>query len=240
MPAARTGLARALSKLGVCSRSSARRLILDGHVHVNGLLQRNPEFPTLPGHDLITVHGKPALPAPPTYIALNKPRGLVTTACDEQGRDTVFKCLANASLPHVGPVGRLDQASEGLLLFTNDTAWAASLTDPASHVPKTYRIQIDRIATTDLLEGLVQGRAVDGECLRVMAARLLQAGTRNSWIEVVLDEGRNRHLRRLLQALETSVLRLIRIRIGPLELGPLPKGAWRHLDPVEVQALSAR
>jgi 23S rRNA pseudouridine2605 synthase len=169
---------------------------------------------------------------------LNKPRGLVTTASDERGRETVYQCLAGAGLPFLGPVGRLDQASEGLLLFTNDTAWAARLTSPAGGVEKTYQVQIDVRVEDDWVGRLVEGIEEGGDRLRARRARVLRRGSKTSWLEVVLDEGRNRQLRRMLEGLGVEVLRLVRVAIGRLELGDLPKGSWRHLTRAEVEVMS--
>ncbi|HEY0455682.1 MAG TPA: pseudouridine synthase, partial [Verrucomicrobiae bacterium] len=134
-----TGLARTLSKLGFCSRSQASSLIRAGRVRVNGVTIKDPERRTRPSHEKIEVDGQTIPSQPKTYLMLNKPRGLVTSASDEQGRETVYSCLSD--YPFVNPVGRLDKASEGLLLFTNDNAWAARITDPASRLEKTYHVQ---------------------------------------------------------------------------------------------------
>lgn len=171
------------------------------------------------------------------YVAVNKPRGLVTTARDERGRDTVYRCLDGAGLPWLAPVGRLDKASEGLLLFTNDPAWAAAITDPRRGPSKTYHVQIDRLPTPALLAALEAGREVDGEHLAAARAGVLREGARNAWLEIVLDEGRNRHIRRLLEVEGIGVLRLVRVAIGGLVLGELAKGAWRSLTPQEAAAL---
>ena len=169
---------------------------------------------------------------------LNKPRGLVTTTQDEKGRSTVYDCLRGNELPWVAPVGRLDKASEGLLLFTNDTPWAVKVMDPEAHLDKIYHVQIDCLAGEDLLEKMTVGiRAVEGDFLQVKRVRRLHQGKRNSWLEVVLDEGRNRHIRRLLSSLGLNVLRLVRVAIGPLELGNLPKGKVRHLTEAERLSL---
>jgi 23S rRNA pseudouridine2605 synthase len=170
---------------------------------------------------------------------LNKPRGLVTTARDEQGRETVYRCLADSGLPWLAPVGRLDKASEGLLLFTNDPAWAARIAAPDSGPTKTYHVQVDTLPDNALLAALARGVVVDGERLVVRSARCLRSGERNAWLEIVLDEGRNRQIRRLLAALDVSVLRLVRVAIGGLPLGELGKGKWRRLDAHEIEALAA-
>jgi pseudouridine synthase len=127
---------------------------------------------------------------------LNKPRGLVTTTSDEKGRDTVFSCFEGHALPHLSPVGRLDKASEGLLLFTNDNAWANAITDPATHVPKTYHVQVSALADDSLLAKLRRSVEDEGERLKLQTVSLLRQGEKNSWLEITLDEGRNRHIRR--------------------------------------------
>jgi 23S rRNA pseudouridine2605 synthase len=168
---------------------------------------------------------------------LNKPRGLVTSAADEQGRGTVYRCL-DAGLPWVGPVGRLDKASEGLLLMSNDPAWAAVITDPETGPDKTYHVQVDGLPDDAALRRLVDGELVDGERLRAVSATRLRVGTRNAWLCIQLDEGRNRQIRRLLAAKGLSVLRLVRVAIGALELGDLGKGQYRHLTAAEANALA--
>lgn len=198
-----------------------------GRVRLNGRVERDWERPVDLARDVIEVDGGEVAASEKVYLALNKPRGLVTTASDERGRKTVFDCFAGADLPFVSPVGRLDQASEGLLLFTNDTGWAARLTAPESHVDKTYHVQIDALADEALLARLPAKRV-----------SLLRSGGKTSWLEIVLDEGKNRQIRRMLEAEHLAVLRLIRISIGPLALGDLAKGAWRPLTPAEVAALS--
>jgi 23S rRNA pseudouridine2605 synthase len=172
------------------------------------------------------------------YIALNKPRGLVTTASDERGRDTVYSCIEGAGLPWLAPVGRLDQASEGLLLMSNDPAWAAAITDPDTGPDKTYHVQVDAIPDEAMLATLRAGIREPEGLLRAKAASVLRAGTRNAWLEIVLDEGRNRQIRRLLAAHGLGVLRLVRIAIGGVALGDLPKGAWRELTAGEVSGLA--
>ena len=203
---------------------------------MNGARVRDPEFPVLPGVDQVLLDDRAAAPATRLVVMLNKPRGLVTTTRDEQGRDTVYRCLEGSDLPWVAPVGRLDKASEGLLLFTNDPLWAAGITNPASGPDKTYHVQINRLPQPDLLTTLTQGVAVDGEHLRAKLARVLRVGDKNAWLEIVLDEGRNRQIRRLLAALDLSVLRLVRVAVGSLQLGELAKGQWRPLTEPEIHA----
>ena len=235
--AKRVGLARALSKLGYCSRSQAAELIRAGRVRLNGTMRRDPETPVRIGSDRIEVDSQPVAREKKIYLMLNKPRGLVTTASDEKGRDTIYSCL-EGDLPWLAPVGRLDKASEGLLLLTNDSQWAARIADPGSHLSKTYHVQISTLADSALAERLTKGVRVDGiGVMRAKSARILRQGERNSWLVIVLDEGKNRQIRRMLEALGIEVLRLIRVAIGPLELGDLPKGSYRPLAADEVAAL---
>lgn len=207
-------------------------------MQVNGRVVRDPEFPTRPGLDQVLVDGAVLESQSRVYLMLNKPRGLLTSARDEQGRDTVYRCFDGAGFPWLGPVGRLDKASEGLLLFSNDPQWAARVVDPQSALLKTYHVQIDVIPDAALLSRLRQGVVEDGEHLRAVSVGLLRSGTRNAWLEMVLDEGRNRQIRRLLAACAVGVLRLIRVAIGNLELGELAKGRWRVLQAEEVTALA--
>jgi 23S rRNA pseudouridine2605 synthase len=215
----------------------AAELVGAGRVRLNGTIPRNPETPVRLGIDRIAVDGVRIGRSEPVYWMLNKPRGMVATARDEQGRATVYSGLP-AGLPWMGPVGRLDKASEGLLLFTNDSEWAARITAPESHLDKTYHVQISAIADERMLRDLLSGvKPADGGTLRAKAARLIRTGEKNSWIEVVLDEGRNRQIRRMMHVCGVEVLRLVRVAIGPLELGPLGKGAARELRQEEKLAL---
>jgi 23S rRNA pseudouridine2605 synthase len=235
-----SGLARVLSKLGFCSRAQARTLIQAGRVRVNGVVRRDAEWRTDMTRDRIGVDGEQVRGGDKVYLMLNKPRGLVTTTADEQGRETVLGCLAGQGLPFVAPVGRLDKASEGLLLFTNDTAWAARITDPATHLEKTYHVQVDCLADEALTRRLEAGQMVEGDFLAAKRVSVLRMGEKNSWLEIVLDEGKNRHIRRLLAAFGIHVLRLVRVAIGPLALGQLAKGQSRHLTAREVELLARR
>jgi 23S rRNA pseudouridine2605 synthase len=235
----RFGVARVLSKRGVCSRAQAQAFVRAGRVAVNGRVVRDPEFP-VEADATITLDGASAAAVEKVYIALNKPRGAVTTASDERDRATVYDVLREAGFAldaWIAPVGRLDKASEGLLLLSNDSGWAAALTDPVSHLDKTYHVQIDAVPDAPLLKKLRAGASLDGVHLAAKSIGVLRAGEKNAWLEVVLDEGRNRHIRKLLAAHGIGVLRLIRIAIGPLVLGDLAKGRWRALTAAEVAAL---
>lgn len=233
------GLARALSKLGYCSRSQAQQLIRSGRVHVNGAVKHDPEASVFLGRDRIEVNGTPIRPAAKVYLMFNKPRGLVTTASDEKGRPTVYASLHD-KLPWLAPVGRLDKASEGLLLLTNDSEWAAKVLAPETHLLKTYHVQISGARDLDLPNALMRGlRASNGDFLRVKDARILREGNRNAWLTIDLEEGKNRHIRRMFEQLDIEVLRLVRVAIGPLTLGNLPKGAFRPLTAPEKSAVDA-
>ncbi len=243
-PSTRRGtvsLSRALSKLGLCSRSQAETAVRDGRVRVNGRRVIDSSRRVTPESDAITLDGVVAEAAIRTYVMLNKPRGLVTTRSDPRGRDTVYRCLTDPALPFLGPVGRLDQASEGLLLFTNDTQWANAISAPASHVRKTYHVQINRVPDDTLLVALRRGTDDDdGTLSGATRVETLRAGARHGWLLIELDEGKNRQIRRMLEAFDVAVLRLVRVGIGPLALGTLPKGAWRQLTSGEVAALDVR
>src|SRR3984957_15652787 len=231
------GLARAISKMGYCSRSRAEDAIRAGRVRVNGAVRRNVEGPVHLGKDLIEIDGHEIRKAEKIYLMLNKPRGVVTTANDERGRDTIYSFLEKhkgGSLNWVAPVGRLDKASEGLLLITNDSEWAAKIAAPETHVDKLYHVQIAQQTTPAMMEKLQRGFTVkDGEFLRVKSSSMIRSGERNSWLEIVLDEGRNRHIRRMFETMGVEVLRLIRVAIGALKLGDLPKGEVRALSEPE-------
>ena len=241
-PAPRFGLARVMNKLGICSRAQAQALVRAGRVRVDGRVVRDPEA-AADARSRIEVDGAPVVAADKVYVALNKPRGYVTTVRDEHGRETVYDLLRGAPLDAVdarwlAPVGRLDKASEGLLLFTNDSTWAARLTDPATHLDKVYHVQIDALPDAALLQRLHAGVDIDGTRLAAKSVHELRRGERNAWLEITLDEGRNRQIRRLLAAFDIAVLRLVRVAIGPLALGDLPKGQCRRLAAQEIAALS--
>jgi 23S rRNA pseudouridine2605 synthase len=207
-------------------------------VRVNGLVETDCARRVDPAKDRIQVEGRENPPAQRVYLMMNKPRGLVTSASDEKGRATVYECLGKEERPWLSPVGRLDRASEGLLLFTNDTRFAAQITDPRNGLDKTYHVQIDGLADAGFLGKMTEGVPTgEGLFLRAKEARLLRRGVRNCWLEIVLNEGRNRHIRRLLGALGRSVLRLVRVSVGPLSLGDLPQGQYRSLSGAEINSL---
>ena len=234
----KTGLARALSKLGYCSRSTAFELIRSGRVQLGGRVLKNPEAPVRLGHDRIQVDGREVKAQKFVYWMLNKPRGIVTSADDEKGRETVYSLLPDG-MAWIAPVGRLDKASEGLLLLTNDSEWAARILEPATKLAKTYHVQVAAKVDERLSSALQRGILVAGVVLRASSVRVVRGGSKNTWIEIVLHEGKNRQIRRMLEALGIEVLRLMRVRIGPLTLGELKKGEARELEIEEKQQLDA-
>lgn len=236
---AKISLARALSKLGFTSRSAAIPLITGGRVRVNGKVHKDPNHRIDIERDKVTIDNKAIEKKWNVYVMLNKPRGLVTTRSDEHGRDTVFECLKGGGFPYISPVGRLDKDSEGMLLFTNDTRWGDTITDPASHVDKTYRVEIDTQADDDLMNALTEGVVDEQEHLAAKRAKIIKRHENSAWIEIVIDEGKSRHIRRLLAKLGVGVLRLKRVAIGKVKLGGLGEGKFRELTAAERKTLGA-
>jgi 23S rRNA pseudouridine2605 synthase len=227
--ARKLGLARALSKLGFCSRAKAAEIISAGRVTLNNRLRHDPEAPVYLERDRIQVDGHCIEAAKKIYLMLNKPRGVVTTTSDEKGRSTVYEYVGAS--PWLAPVGRLDKASEGLLLLTNDSEWAARVLAPQTHLEKMYHVQIAAIPDVVLLNALAKGVQDGNDFLRVKSASILRAGHRNSWLQIILEEGKNRHIRRMLEQMLVEVLRLGRVSICPLVLGDLRKGKFRTFTP---------
>ena len=234
-------LNRVLSKMGLASRSQANAIISAGRVYVNHACILDPLHPVDMAQARITLDGAAAKPASKIYLALNKPTGLVTTRSDEQGRATVYDCLGEwKNQQGLAPVGRLDKASSGLLLFSNDTRWAATVTDPAQRLPKTYHVQINRHLTDEQLAQMRSGMALAaGEVTAPAQVQVLRQGDKTQWLEIVLEQGLNRQVRRMVEMLDAEVQRLIRVAIGPVALGDLPKGACRRLRADEVSAIVA-
>ena len=232
-------LQRAFSKLGIASRTEAMQYIMAGRVRIDGRLTTNPsEWVDMKGAQ-ITLDGEPLKGTDLIYLALNKPRGLVTTRHDPEGRPTVFDCLKGIEVPFVAPVGRLDKASEGLLLFTNDNILAQRLLEPAMNVRKLYHVQVNGSVSLTSLERLANGVWYQGSLLSATSIRTIRHGEKNCWLEVELTEGKNRQIRRMMEEVGLSCLRLVRFAIHDLVLGDLTKGQYRHLTEYEVRSLRA-
>jgi 23S rRNA pseudouridine2605 synthase len=227
-------LERALSKLGLASRSQARALILEGRVALGGRTITNPAARVVPERARITIDGAGGEAASPLTIVLHKPRGYVTTRSDPEGRPTVYDLIAD--LPsRVVPVGRLDLATSGVLIMTNDTQLANWLTEPANAVPRVYLVTVEGRVADQTAGRLVTGITTGGERLAAAAATVRKASARESHLVITLHEGRNREVRRLLEGVGHPVTRLRRVEFGGLELGTLAPGKWRHVSREELR-----
>ena len=236
---AKIELERLISKRGFLSRKQAAIAILNGQVKVNGRVCKIPL--TFVDHRcVIDIDGATVTTQDKTYLMLNKPAGFVTTRADEKNRPTVFECLQPWNGPLVQAVGRLDFASEGLLLFTNDHLWAESLMNPKTHVKKIYHVQLNQIPSDDVLLQLSNGVLLEGKKTLPARFELIRSGEKNGWVEVELKEGRNRQIRKMFSSVKIEVLRLIRIQIGELFLGDLKKGEFRELTSEEVKRLGIK
>lgn len=236
-------LQKILSHAGVASRRLAEQLILEGRVAVNGVVQTKLGARADPEKDEITVDGVPVDRRRYRYVMLNKPAGVVTTAADEHGRPTVLDLLPK-EFGRLHPVGRLDLESEGLLILTNDGHLTNLLTHPRHAVEKEYLVAIDAPLSKAAMQRMVRGIEDEGELLRAASVVAVHPPDRanwpgDAWLLVTLREGKKREIRRMLRLLGRNVLRLQRVRIGPLRLGDLPTGAWRELTDVEVARLYA-
>lgn len=229
-------LQKILSARGMASRRKAEELIRAGQVSVNGVTASLGDCAD-PETDDIRVAGQPlAVREKNVYILLNKPRGYVTTLSDEKGRPDVAGLVADCG-ERVYPVGRLDMDSEGLLLLTNDGAFANALTHPRHAYSKKYRVTIRGKVDDSALLQLREGIDLDGRMTAPCDVTVLTAEENRTVLEFVLHEGRNRQIRRMCEAVELEVIRLKRIAVGSLKLGMLPVGKWRELTDNEVQKL---
>ncbi len=235
----RVQLVRAFTKAGVTSRTQARQMILDGRVTVNGRIVKHIlEYVDLIKDD-IRLDGVKIEPVRQyTYLLLHKPAGMVTTRRDPQGRPTVYSFLPELNR-WVFPVGRLDMDSEGLLLLTDDGGLSDFLTDPRSEVPKRYLVLIDRKMNSVDLRRLEQGVRIDRFVTKPCRIKHVGPEEPGYWMSVTVTEGKNRQVRRMMEAAGYRVLRLVRTHIGPLALGNLPVGGFRTLSEKELKALSA-
>jgi 23S rRNA pseudouridine2605 synthase len=227
-------LDRVLSRFGLSSRTAAREAILAGRVKVNGRVVRDPDRWTDPREESVHLDGNRLRPARKIYWLFYKPKGVITSHGDPEGRKTIYDCLGPGA-PWISPVGRLDKDTSGLLLLTNDTDFANYVTDPASQVPKTYLVKANTLVGDERIALLTQGLEISrGEWARPRSVCRVEDRGKYSWLEIVLTEGKNREVRRLLEAVGLKVLKLVRTRIGPCTLEGLQVGRWRDLHRSEL------
>ena len=233
--AART-LDRLLSKAGVGSRTEARRWIAERRVEVNGRVVTAPALWVDPETGKVALDGRPLRAAEKIYLLVHKPKGYVTTYRDPQGRSTVYDLLPERDR-YLFPVGRLDLDTSGLLVLTNDSDFAEALTNPERDVPKTYLVKASKLLSEEQLQLLRQGVTLrDGPTRPARVTRLRESGGRTVF-EITITEGRNRQVRRMVEALGAKVLKLVRVAIGNVRIGDLPPGETRRLSPGEVRLL---
>jgi len=229
-------LNRAIAATGICSRRNADELIKNGRVTVNGERTTDLSIQVDPATDIIAVDGKPFYKKSFEYVVLHKPKGVVTTCDDEQGRRTVIDLLP-PDLQHLKPVGRLDRDSEGMIILTNDGALAQTLTHPSHHIDKAYRVTVDGSITDSALKVLQEGvRLSEGMTQKAKIRSLRRSGNLSTFV-IVIREGRNRQIRRMCAKVGYNVLRLVRERIGALQLNLKEPGDWRYLSASEVSQL---
>ncbi len=233
-------LDRVLSRYGLASRTMAREAIRAAKIKVNGRVVRDPDCWVRPGLDAIELEGKRLKAARKIYLLMYKPKGVITSHGDPAGRKTIYD-LAGDLAHWVAPVGRLDKDTSGLLLLTNDTQFAEFVTRPDSGVPKTYLVKVSGLLDDGTLARLAEGVQMKrGDFARPQGARRIEDRGKYTWLEVVLTEGKNREVRRMIEAVGFKVLKLVRTRIGPLTLEGLEVGKWRELLPKEVSSLRRR
>lgn len=226
-------LDRVLSRFGLASRTEAREAILAGRIKVNGRVVRDPDFWIHPDQDALHLDGNRLRQARRVYLLFYKPKGVITSHGDPEERKTIYDYL-DKTLPWVSPVGRLDKDTSGLLLLTNDTEFAGFISNPASKIPKTYMVKASGLVGDEIIAALAAGVEMKrGDWARPQSVRRLEERGKHTWLEVVLTEGKNREIRRMMEAVGFRVLKLVRTRIGPCTLEGLQVGKWRHLRPRE-------
>ncbi len=233
-------LDRILSRMGLASRTAAREAILAGRLKVNGREVRDPECWVRPERDVVHFDGARLKPARKVYMLFYKPRGVITSHGDPSGRKTVYDFFAEKRR-WLFPVGRLDKDTSGLLLMTNDTEFADIVTNPQSQIPKTYLVKASGLLSDESLAQLNSAVQMKrGDWARPVSARRVEDRGKYTWLEVVLTEGKNREVRRMIEVVGFKVLKLVRTRIGLLTLEGLEVGKWRTLTPSEVAGLRSR
>ncbi len=230
-------LERVLSKAGIGSRVEARSWIHAGRVKVNGRVVQNPDQWVDMDRDRVRFDDQPLQQQKRVYLLLYKPKGYLTTYKDPEGRPTVYDLIADVGT-FVSPVGRLDLDTSGLLIMTNDNQFAERVTNPQSHVPKTYLVKASTLLTDAQLDQLRDGiELTDGPTRPAGITRLRDSG-KYTHFEITLTEGRNRQVRRMVEALDSHVLKLVRVKIGEIAIGTLPIGTWRELTRAEIAGLA--
>ncbi len=230
-------LERVLSKAGLGSRSEARSWIGAGRVRVNGRPTENPDQWIDLDHDQVLFDGKPLESAEKLYLLLYKPKGYITSYGDPDGRPTVYDLLAGLDT-WVFPVGRLDLDTSGLLVMTNDSGFAELLTNPHYKVPKTYQVKCSTRVTNEQIDRLRAGIELTDGRTRPAGVNRLRDSEKYSFLEIQITEGRNRQVRRMVEGIDSKVLKLVRVAIGPVRIGSLEVGKWRELTPTERKNLT--
>jgi pseudouridine synthase len=231
-------LNRAIAATGFCSRRRADELIAAGKVRVNGTIVTDFNLAIDPAKDHLVVDGEKLTAKKLDYIALNKPRGIVTTCSDDLGRQSILELLPG-KLTHLKPVGRLDMDSEGLIVLTNDGELAQALAHPSQHVFKRYEALVQGKITDAALKHLAKGMRLDDGFTLPAETSLINRSEDESIFEIAIREGRNRQIRRMCAKLGYPIIRLVRVAIGELQLGEMEPGEWRHLTVREVNALKS-
>lgn len=230
-------LDRVLSRFGLASRTAAREAICEGRLRVNGRVVRDPDFWVKPASDVVQLDGKRLKRERRIYLLFYKPRGVITSHGDPAGRKTVYDFVGELGR-WVSPVGRLDKDTSGLLLLTNDTSFADLVTNPESRIPKTYLVKLNGLMSDDTIGMLASGIQMKrGDFARPLSVRRVEDRGKYSRLEIVLTEGKNREVRRLIEAVGFKVLKLVRTAIGPLTLEGLEIGKWRELSTDEVESV---
>jgi pseudouridine synthase len=230
-------LDRVLSRFGVASRTVSRQMVLAGRMKVNGRIVRDPDVWVIPGRDTFQLDGNPLRPARKRYLLFYKPKGVITSHGDPAGRPTIYQYLGEEN-KWVASVGRLDKDTSGLLLLTNDTKFADFVTAPESKVPKTYIAKTNALLSDEVIAQLSAGVEMKrGDLASPLSVRRREDRGKYTWLEIVLTEGKNREVRRMIEAVGFTVLKLVRTHIGPLTLEGLEVGKWRELTSAEVAGL---
>ncbi len=231
-------LDRVLSRFGMASRTTSREAILAGRVKVNGRVARDPDLWVEPQKDTVHLDGNRLKQVRKLYLLFYKPKGVITSHGDPDRRKTVYDCLG-PDVGWVSAVGRLDKDTSGLLLLTNDTEFTNRVTDPASQITKTYLVKANTLVGDELISRMADGLKMKrGDWARPQSVRRVEDRGKYTWLEIVLTEGKNREVRRLLETVGLKALKLVRTKIGPCTLEGLQVGQWRPLRPSELSAFS--